>query len=790
MTNEEINFFPIMPIQDSQDSKESEQFPSTIPLLPLKNTVLFPSVVMPISITREKSLKAIQDIYKTNKIIGVVAQKDNRVDDPKGSDINMIGTIAKIIKFIKMPDGTHTVIIQGKRKFSCDAILEEEPYFKVAVSTIEDVLNLEDPNFKVLQESIREISLNILKSSSQVSEEGQLIIRNIDDPIFLINFVATHNNSTVQEKQMLLELNSLNERAINLMGLLQKELEFVELKEKVVNKTKKELDKQQKEYFLNQQIKSIKEELGSETDNELSEMRKRGNDKKWGESTKHVFNTNLSKLEKINPASPEYSISYNYLDFMVSLPWNEYTVDYADLKRSEKILNEQHYGMHKIKNRILEYLAVLQLKGDMKGPILCLVGPPGIGKTSLAKSIADAMGRKYIRFSLGGLHDESEIRGHRKTYIGAMPGRILQHLKRVKSSNPVMVLDEIDKVGSEFRGDPTSALIEVLDPEQNHTFYDNYLETEYDLSKILFIATANSLQNVQPALRDRLEIIDLTGYALEEKLAIAKNYLIPKQKRDHGLEKQKLKIPDQTILKIIECYTHESGVRELDRQLANLMRSQAKEWVLHKKIISPFTTNELYKILGVEKFNNDLYKKISMPGVAVGLAWTYLGGEILFIETVLSAGKGELRLTGNLGNVMKESATTALSFIQSHAQLLNINPDIFTKNNIHIHVPEGATPKDGPSAGITILTALISAMKNKKVKPFLAMTGEITLRGQVLPVGGIKEKILAAKRAGLKEVILCSQNEKDVQEIKSTYIKDVKFYYVKTMQEVLDIAIT
>jgi ATP-dependent Lon protease len=617
-----------------------------------------------------------------------------------------------------------------------------------------------------------------------------MILKNIESPIFLVNFVGSNLNIDLQEKQGLLEINGVKEKAEKLVEYLQKELQFVELKNKVANKTRTEIDKQQRDYFLQQQLKSIKDELGGDpNEREVAEMKKKAEGKKWPEAAKKLFQNGLEKLERMHPSTPDYSVVYNHLDLLLDLPWDEYTDDNYDLKHAKKVLDDDHYGMGKIKNRILEYLAVLKLKGDMKSPILCFLGPPGIGKTSLGRSIAHAIGRKYTRVSLGGLHDESEIRGHRKTYIGAMPGRIIQSIRKVKTSNPVMILDEIDKIGKDQRGDPSSALLEVLDPEQNHSFYDNYLESEYDLSKTLFIATANDISQIQPALRDRLEIIDLSGYAVEEKVEIAKRHLFPKQKSLHGLEKYNFKIQDNVFEKVIEDYTRESGVRELDRQLASIMRYQAKQIAYKHKIKPTVSKLDLLKILGQPRYSNEIYKTVNMPGVAVGLAWTYVGGDILFIETLLSDGKGELKLTGNLGNVMKESATTAMTYLQANAKKIGVDPTLFNTKSVHMHVPEGAVPKDGPSAGITILTALSSAYTGRKVKPFLAMTGEITLRGQVLPVGGIKEKILAAKRAGMKEIILCWQNEKDVNEIDQAFIKGVKFHYVKNMQQVLDLAL-
>jgi ATP-dependent Lon protease len=617
-----------------------------------------------------------------------------------------------------------------------------------------------------------------------------MILKNIDSPLFLINFVSSNLNVELPDKQGLLEENNITLKAEKLIKFLQQELQFVELKNKVANKTRTEIDKQQRDYFLQQQLKSIKDELGGDSnDREVVEMKKKAENKKWPETAKKLFQNGLEKLERMHPSTPDYSVVYNHLDLLLDLPWDEHTDDNYDLKNAKKVLDADHYGMGKIKTRILEYLAVLKLKGDMKSPILCFIGPPGIGKTSLGKSIAHAIGRKYIRVSLGGLHDESEIRGHRKTYIGAMPGRIIQSLRKVKTSNPVMILDEIDKIGADQRGDPSSALLEVLDPEQNNSFYDNYLETEYDLSKTLFIATANDISRIQPALRDRLEIIDLSGYAIEEKVEIAKRHLLPKQKTAHGLDKINFKVQDNVLEKVIEDYTRESGVRELDRQLASIMRYEAKELAYKHKVKPTVTKSDIIKILGQPKYSNEIYKTVNMPGVAVGLAWTYVGGDILFIEVLLADGKGEMKLTGNLGNVMKESATTALTYLQANAKKIGVDPSLFNTKTIHVHVPEGAVPKDGPSAGITMLTALTSAFTGRKVKPYLAMTGEITLRGQVLPVGGIKEKILAAKRAGMKEIIMCWQNDKVVNEIDQAFIKGLQFHYVKNMLQVLDLAL-
>lgn len=788
---DDMDFLPIIPLNEGdQEDPNGVEIPDEIALLPLRNTVLFPGVVLPITVGRDKSIKAVNDAYRGDKLIGVIAQKDSNVEDPEVKDLEKIGTVAKIVKMIKMPDGGTTIIIQGKSRFATEAIIEEDPYFRAKIIKLEEEEAPKDEDFNAYVANIKDLAADIVQLSPNIPTEASIILRNIESPAFLIHFVSSNLNTDIKDKQRLLELNHIRERADLLMQLLQKELQFAELKNKVTTKTRTELDKQQREYFLQQQLKSIKEELGGDSNSqEIKEMQKKAEAKKWPAAAKEMFKKGVEKLERMHPSTPDFSVVYNHLDLMLDLPWEEYTEDHYDLKKAKETLDHDHYGMNKIKERIIEYLAVLKLKGDMKSPILCFVGPPGIGKTSLGKSIANAIGRKYIRLSLGGLHDESEIRGHRKTYIGAMPGRILQSIRKVRSSNPVMILDEIDKVGNDQRGDPSSALLEVLDPEQNNSFYDNYLELEYDLSKVLFIATANNLQNIQPALRDRLEIIDLSGYAVEEKMEIAKRHLVPRQKDLHGLKNTSFKISDKVLEKIIQDYTRESGVRELDRQLAAVMRSQAKELALHEKVKPSLSGEDVETILGKPRYSNDLYKTANMAGVAVGLAWTYVGGDILFIETSLSEGKGELKLTGNLGNVMKESASTALTYLMSNAKKYKLDNKLFEKKNIHIHVPEGAVPKDGPSAGVTMMTAIASAITGKRVKPFLAMTGEITLRGQVLPVGGIKEKVLAAKRAGLKVIILCWQNEKDVQEIDSAFIKGIKFHYVKTMNQVLELAL-
>lgn len=788
---EEMEFMPIIPLnEDASEDNDAQPIPDELPLLPLRNTVLFPGVVLPITVGRDKSIKAVNDAYKADKLIGVIAQKDSTVEEPTVSDLEEIGTIAKIAKLIKMPDGGTTIIIQGKKRFKVEEITSEDPYFKAKIKPLDEEVLKDDNDFDAMVGSIKDLASQIISISPNLPSEAAIILKNIENPSFLIHFVSSNLNSDIKDKQRLLVINNIKARAELLMNLMQTELQYTELKNKVTNKTRAELDKQQKEYFLQQQMKAIKEELGGDNVAEVKEMLKKAEGKKWPVAAKEMFIKGTEKLERMHPSTPDYSVVYNHLDLMLDLPWEDYTADSYDLKKARKVLDHDHYGMHKIKERILEYLAVLKLKGDMKSPILCFVGPPGIGKTSLGKSIAHAIARKYVRVSLGGLHDESEIRGHRKTYIGAMPGRIIQSIRKIKSSNPVMILDEIDKVGNDQRGDPSSALLEVLDPEQNNTFYDNYLELEYDLSKVLFIATANNINNIQPALRDRLEIIDLSGYAVEEKIEIAKQHLIPKQQEAHGLKDVNIKASDKVIEKIIEDYTRESGVRDLDRQLAAVMRNLAMQYATKNKLKPTLTGNDVERILGKPRFNNEMYKTANMAGVAVGLAWTYVGGDILFIEISLSEGKGELKMTGNLGNVMKESATTAYTWLQVNAKKLNIDPEMFNKKNIHIHVPEGAVPKDGPSAGITMMTALASAFTGRKIKSYLAMTGEITLRGQVLPVGGIKEKVLAAKRSGIKEIIMCWQNEKDVLEINPAFIKGTKFHYVKTMQQVLDIALS
>ena len=786
--DEDMEFLPIIPLNEEENGNE-DPIPTELPLLPLRNTVLFPGVVIPITVGRDKSIKAVSDAYKADKLVGVIAQKDSTIEEPLATDLETIGTVAKIIKLIKMPDGGTTVIIQGRKRFQIEEITTDDPYFKARITILEEDKHKADADLDAIIGSVKDLAAQIISVSPNLPSEAGIILKNIENPSFLVHFVSSNLNSELKDKQRLLNISDLKQRAELLMNLMHTELQYAELKNKVNTKTRAELDKQQREYFLQQQIKAIKDELGGENAAEIKEMQKRADAKKWNTTAAEMFKKGAEKLERMHPTTPDYSVVYNHLELMLDLPWDDFTADSYDLKKAKKVLDNDHYGMNKIKERILEYLAVLKLKGDMKSPILCFIGPPGIGKTSLGKSIAAAINRKYVRVSLGGLHDESEIRGHRKTYVGAMPGRILQSIRKVKSGNPVMILDEIDKVGTDHRGDPSSALLEVLDPEQNNAFYDNYLELEYDLSKVLFIATANNISNIQPALRDRLEVIDLSGYAVEEKVEIAKRHLLPKEKEMHGLKPNSFKISDTVLQKVIEDYTRESGVRELDRQLASIMRYQAKELVLRNKLKATITNNDIEKILGKPRYSNELYKTATMPGVAVGLAWTYVGGDILFIETQLSDGKGELQLTGNLGAVMKESASTAYTWLKANCKRSNIDPLLFTQKNAHIHVPEGATPKDGPSAGITMMSALASAYSGRKIKPYLAMTGEITLRGQVLPVGGIKEKVLAAKRSGIKEIVMCYLNEKDVIDINPNFIKGMKFYYVKTMVQVLDIVL-
>ncbi|MFH1320553.1 MAG: endopeptidase La [Bacteroidota bacterium] len=782
-------FIPILSTEDEMQLS-SEKIPDIISILPLRNTVLFPGVVIPITIGRDKSIKLIDDAYGSSKIIGVVAQKSDKDEDPKFEQMNSIGTVAYIIKILRMPDGTTTVIIQGKKRFKVEKLTQTEPYLKARIKTFAENQTIpKDEKFQALVASLKDLAIQIIKRSPQIPSEAAFAVKNIENPSFLINFTSSNMNASVAEKQQMLEVEDLQERANMLLGYLTKELQMLELKNDIQSKVMHGIDKQQKEYFLHQQMKQIQDELGGNPiDQEIKDMRKRAKSKKWSKEVAETFNKNIDKQQRMNPAMAEYGMQMNYLETLLELPWGEYTKDKFDIKRAERILNQDHYGLEKVKERILEHLAVLKLKGDMKSPILCFVGPPGAGKTSLGKSIARALGRKYVRMSLGGLRDEAEIRGHRKTYIGAMPGRILQNIKKAKSSNPVFVLDEVDKIGSDFRGDPSSALLEVLDPEQNIAFYDNYVELDYDLSKVMFIATGNSLSTVQPALRDRMEIIDVSGYIVEEKIEIAKRHLIPKQLKAHGLKKNQLHYNKNILEKIIEDYTRESGVRDLEKKIAKVIRYIAKLIAMDEDYDPKLKTEKLIKILG-PALSKNTFQDNSVAGVVTGLAWTYVGGDILFIEVSLSKGKGKLTLTGNLGDVMKESATIALEYLRSHSDKLGIDPEVFEKWNIHIHVPEGATPKDGPSAGITMFTALASAFTQRKVKLNLAMTGEITLRGKILPVGGIKEKILAAKRANITDIVLSEENKKDIEEIKPVYLSGLKFHYIKYMIDVIDLAL-
>lgn len=782
---------PLFSVSDSDDENiEGEVYPDQLPLLALKNTVLFPGQVIPITIGRDKSLKALKAADKGGKLLAVIAQKETTIEEPTLNDLFEIGTVARIIKVIKMPDGNTTAILQGRKRFHLDEIVSSDPYYLAAISTLTTGEITKNEEFKATISSIRDLAKSIIELSPQIPTEAVMMLQNIKNDNFLLSFISSNLNIKIHEKQNILEINDLGKKAKVILSQMDKELQLLELKDKIESKVRGGIDKQQKEYFLNQQLKTIQEELGQNPQaEELKQLEERAAKKKWPQKAKEAFQKDLAKAKRINPQMAEFSVTLSYLETLLDLPWDDVSEDNFDLKKVKKILDSDHHGLDKIKERILEHLAVLKLKGDMKAPIICLVGPPGVGKTSLGKSIANALNRKFVRMSLGGLHDESEIRGHRKTYIGAMPGRVIKSLQKVKTSNPVFILDEIDKIGKDFRGDPSSALLEVLDPEQNETFYDNYLELEYDLSKVLFIATANSLNTIQPALRDRMEIIQLSGYSTEEKIEISKKHLIAKQRKNHGLKSSDLTLPVKTIEKIIQSYTREAGVRSLDRTIGSVMRNIAKKVAMETEYEKKITPEMIEDILGPTKVDLDKYKKVDVPGVAVGLAWTSVGGDILFIEASKSKGKGKLNLTGNLGDVMKESATTALSFIKAHSEELGIPIDVFDTTDIHIHVPEGAVPKDGPSAGITMMTAITSALTEKKVKAHLAMTGEITLRGKVLPVGGIKEKILAAKRAGLNKIVLCADNEKHVKEIGEQYLKGLDFIFVDKMMDVIKEAI-
>jgi len=790
LIEEESDFFPLLS-QEDEDKIDKEETPKTLPILPLRNTVLFPGVIIPITIGRDKAIKLIKDTYKDNRIIGVLAQKDPNIESPKKEDLNSIGTVAHILKMLRMPDGNITAIIQGRKRFEIEEFVQTDPYFKAKINRLDEKRpEKNNKEFGALVDSVKDLALQIIEESPNIPTEATMAIKNIESPSFVINFVASNMNISLAEKQILLEEIDLKVRANNALGFLTKELQILEMKNEIQSKVRTDLDKQQREYFLHQQMKAIQEELGGAgSGQEIEEMRVRAKAKKWSQEVAESFDKDLKKLQRMNIGMADYSVHRSYLELMLDLPWDEFSKDKFDLKKARKILDRDHFGLDKVKDRIIEFLAVLKLKGDMKSPILCLSGPPGVGKTSLGKSVAEALGRKYVRVSLGGLRDEAEIRGHRKTYIGAMPGRIIKSIKKAETSNPVFVLDEIDKVTRDIHGDPSSALLEVLDPEQNESFHDNYLELGYDLSKVLFIATANSLNTIQPALLDRMEIIEMSGYTVEEKVSIAKKHLLPKQLKEHGLTNKNVQLSKQVLEKIVDGYTRESGVRGLEKIISKVIRYAAKCIAMFQDYNPKVSLPDLEKILGPLKFDRDRLLNNDVSGVATGLAWTRVGGDILFIESSLSKGKGNLTITGNLGNVMKESATIALEYLKAHAKDYEIDPDIFQKWNVHIHVPEGATPKDGPSAGITMFSALASVFTNKKVNNKLAMTGEITLRGKVLPVGGIKEKILAAKRSGIKEIILSKENKKDIGEIKASYLKGLKFHYVISMKEVTDIAL-
>jgi len=788
--DEDSELIPLM-TSDDEEAISKESLPESLPILPLKNTVMFPGVVIPITASRDKSIKLINDSNVNDKLIGVVSQKDSKVQSPSLNDIHPTGTVAKILRVLKMPDGNITVIIQGKKRFSIEQIISEEPYIRAKIKEIQELKpEKKNKEFNATIESIKDIALKIIEENPNIPSEASFAIKNIQSDSFLVNFVCSNMNLSVNEKYKILNTSDLNERALMCLKQMNLELQRLSLKNDIQSKVRSDLDKQQREYFLHQQLKTIQEELGGVSyDEEINEMRTKASKKKWSKEVNEHFTKELSKLQRMNPQVAEYSIQKNYLDIYLDLPWNEFSKDNFDLKRAQKILDRDHFGLKDVKRRIIEHIAVLKLRNDMKSPILCLNGPPGVGKTSLGKSIAEALGREYVRISLGGLRDESEIRGHRKTYIGAMPGRIIQSLKKAKTSNPIFVLDEIDKLSIGSQGDPSSAMLEVLDPEQNTSFYDNFIELGFDLSKVMFIATSNNIGNVQPALRDRMEIVQVSGYTIEEKFQIAKKHLIPKQIKEHGLHKNVVKINKRSLINVIEGYTRESGVRGLEKMIAKIIRNVAKSIAFEEDYSSNITFEDVNKILGVS-ISKDKYENNDVAGVVTGLAWTQFGGDILFIESALSEGKGNLSITGNLGKVMKESATIALEYIKSNADLLSIDINLLNKYNIHIHVPEGATPKDGPSAGITMLTSLVSLLSQKRVKSKLAMTGEITLRGKVLPVGGIKEKILAAKRAKIKEIILSEENRRNINEIDNEYLKGLTFHYVSQMFEVLDIAIT
>ena len=790
--DENAEIIPLFPEEDEQEVSQ-QAIPQILPILPLRNTVLFPGVVAPINIGRDASLQLMNDANDTDKTIGIVAQLNEDTENPTSNDLYKLGTVARILRIFKLPDGNATIIIQGKKRFQIDHIVEEKPYIKAAITEVADIKpEPNDKEFEATIESVREMAIKIIQENPNLPSEAAFAIRNINSDAFLINFISANMNATVLEKQAVLEIDELKERATEVLKYLHIDFQRLTLRNEVQSKARFDIDKQQREYFLQQQMQTIQKELGgASSEAEIEELRAKAKDKKWDKKVKDLFEKEITKMQRTNPNSPDYSIQRNYIETLLELPWNEYSKDNFDLNRAQKILDKAHYGIDEVKRRIIEYLAVLKLRNDMKSPILCFYGPPGVGKTSLGRSIAKALNREYVRMSLGGLHDEAEIRGHRKTYIGAMPGRILQLLKKAKTSNPVFVLDEIDKLGNNnYHGDPSSAMLEVLDPEQNKEFYDNFLEMGYDLSKVLFIATANDLSTIQPALRDRMELINVTGYTIEEKAEIAKRHLLPKQLKEHGMKSSDIQLGRKEIERIIEGYTRESGVRALEKEIAKVVRYGAKNLAMEEAYDPKISVEDIERILGVPHFDRDKYEDNDVAGVVTGLAWTSMGGEILFIESALSKGKGVLNITGNLGQVMKESATIALEYIKANAERYDLNPKLFENYDVHIHVPEGATPKDGPSAGIAMLTSLMSLFTQKRVKKHLAMTGEITLRGKVLPVGGLKEKILAGKRAGIKEYILSKDNKKDIQEIKEEYLKGLTFHYVTDMEEVVRLAIT
>jgi len=788
LSSKEAEFVSVLP-SDSEDIGDIK-VPDEIPILPLKNTVLFPGVIFPITVGRTKTLKLVKDVFAKKGFFGAITQFNEETEDPKKKDLYKIGTIGQILKTLKMPDNTTTVIIQGKKKFSLEKLTKTSPYYTAKITPINDKkLKPKDIEVDAVIASLKETAIKIIKLSPHIPNEATFAIKNIENPIFLINFISSNANISVEDKQLLLEENDIKKRAFLLYEMLLKELQLLEIQQDIHKKVKTDIDRKQREFYLHQQIKTIQDELGDDpVQQDIEELKEKTESMKWSQETAQVFEKELNKLQRLNPMSPDYSVQLNYLQTMIELPWGIYTKDNFNLTRAKKILDKDHFGLEKIKERIIEHLAVLKLKKNLKAPILCLYGAPGVGKTSLGKSVARALNRKYVRMSLGGLHDEAEIRGHRRTYIGAMPGRIIQNVKKAQSANPVFVLDEIDKVGADFRGDPSYALLEVLDPEQNSTFHDNFLDVDFDLSKVLFIATANDVSNISPPLLDRMELININGYLMEEKIEIALKHLIPNQLENHGIDKKKLKFHKKALEQIIQKYTAESGVRGLDKMLAKIMRKIARLIASNKEYPMLVKPKDLKILLGIEKYSKETYEKTDIPGIATGLAWTAIGGEILYIETSLSKGKGNLTLTGNLGDVMKESATLALEYVKSHAKELSIEEKELDKWNVHIHVPEGAIPKDGPSAGITMATSIISAFTKRNVKHYIAMTGEITLRGKVLPVGGIKEKILAAKRAGIKQIVLSEENKKNLEEINKLYIKDFNFHFVKNIKEVINFA--